>query len=198
MRFRSSLFRSTALVLPLALVTACGDSTGPDGLSPEEVSGAYFVCELVFTPANAVFNPVDIVATAMEASPSGSLLNPPNLRLDPEGVEFVLEYVPEGQVIAQDPGGDYRPRSETVRLEFSSSGAAQAADILLPGALVLDFSATPKMLSTPVDEDGAPEMQPYAVDSEDYAELAGISAEGLADEISGRLTARFQVDSCTP
>ena len=52
-----TMYRSLSL-LALAGLAACGDSTAPVKLTPEQVSAFYDVCSLSFVPVNSTQQPV--------------------------------------------------------------------------------------------------------------------------------------------
>jgi hypothetical protein len=187
------LFRRSLLIVPLVMASvACdGDSTGPAGLSPEEVAGVYSICTLTFTPEGGFLPAVDIRDKAMETNPQGGI-PAPTLTLNPiSDRQFELAYVPRGQLIAQRPSGTYGLGRGNVTLNFSSGGATSVGSILLPNSILLDFQTGPNRLQT------AAGQSTYLVPRANYARLAGVSETNLPDQVRGALAARFAVGGCS-
>lgn len=176
------------LAVPLMLVlSACDDGTGPDRLTPEDVAGIYAVCTLSFVPENTALPTVDVRTAAFELSQDRPQ---PFLALDPNTARtFELQYVPRGQFSDREVRGSYELRREQVNLRFNTSGV-NPAELLLPELVVLDFEPSPLRLSVG-------ESPLHSVPRSSYARLAGIGESGLAEQIRGRLAARFQAPRCT-
>jgi hypothetical protein len=176
------------LAAPLMLaLAACDDGTGPDRLIPEDVAGIYAVCTLSFVPENAALPTVDVRTAAFELSQDRQQ---PFLALDPNSARtFELQYVPRGQFSDREVRGTYALRPEQVELRFNTTGV-NPSDLLLPERVTLDFQPSPLQVS-------AGESPFYSVPRSTYAQLAGIGESGLAEQIRGRLAARFQAPRCT-
>ena len=170
-----------ALLVPL--LAACDDTTGAGGLQLDEVAGFYTVCALGFTPTGA--QPVvNVRAVAFELSRPNDL---PRLALDPSGT-FELEYTPKGQFTDRELDGSFSISGDRVSLRFEGP-AGDREDLLLPERLHLDFQTSPLELSLVSSEE-------YSVRRADYATLAGVPEAGLAEQIPGRLSARFAAAGC--
>ncbi|CAN5375548.1 hypothetical protein BH23GEM4_BH23GEM4_06980 [soil metagenome] len=171
-------------VLPLlcaALLTACGDdSTGPNRLTPEDVSGSYAVCSLSFDPAGSLA-PVDVRAQVIETG-SGSLILTNQSSTQ-------LTYRAKGDLLVRFLDGSFSLGRGDVTLTFSGQADRKAA-LLLPadGVLTLDFDALSRTLST--------SSLTYSVARADYERVSGTSEPNLAANITGTLTASFTAGGC--
>ena len=174
------------LLLPLfALLTACGDGTGPELLGPEDTSGVYQICALNFTPTQTALPQANVLANAINSTPPAGAL-PPTLRLSTEAPEYQIAYTLKNNFTRLSQGTT-RFGANTVTLELATGSAPIVVnELLLPNRLELNFQPTPKTLT--VENTG-----PFPVRRADYARIAGISEEGLQDTIQGTLTARFVV-----
>lgn len=169
---------------------ACDDSTGPRGdrLQPEQVSAIYRVCSLNFTPQGTIVPPVDILAKGFAFDSSATA---PRIGLDPTPQTLELTYVPEGQVNDQELRGTYALRSmTTVEIRFNGSGVSPTP-LLIPIDRGLDFQYQESPLALTLTA-----SSPYNVSRADYAALSGEDPSGLAAQITGTLSARFQVQTC--
>lgn len=182
--------RCASVGLAVAFLGACDDSTGPGGdrLQPEDVSALYNVCQLAFDPTGSTLPTVDIMAAAFNVD--GSARDPEiGLDVNPQLVE--LDYVPKGQVNDREIRGTYSLGSTaTVQIRFNSSGVSPAP-LLIPENRDLDFAFEESPMALTL----AASAQ-YSVARADYVALSGADPEGLAEQIPGVLSARFQVASC--
>ena len=174
--------RAVPLLLLAPLLASCGDSTGPDTPSMEDVSGVYQVCALTFTPEGDALTPVNIVTAAFETA--NQQVTQPRLAVDPDIGTFEVKYTPKGQFSDRELSGTYTLRGSTATLKFSSGSEVQPEKLLLPSTLPLTFQPDPKELSLASSSS-------YSVPRAEYARLKGVSETGLADRISGTVTARF-------
>lgn len=180
MKFARTLLAGLLAAAPLV---GCDDATAADRLEPEDVAGFYTLCSMIFTPSG-IPPAVNVAAAAFELSRQGDL---PRLALDPTRT-FEFEYTPKGQFTDRELTGTYNLSRETVELRFLGA-AADAQDLLLPDRLELEFQASPRELIVA-------SSQEYSVQRSDYTRLAEVAEAGLAEQIPGRLSARFAAGTC--
>jgi hypothetical protein len=174
--------RRLLILLCVPVLAACDDSTGPSGLSGDDVAGIYQICSLAFVPEGGVLPTVDIKAKAFETTNTD--VTQPRVTVDVLGSTFELKYTPKGQFSDRELHGTYSIRGNTVTLKFGAGSDVEPGTLLLPGTIPVDFQESPQELST----EGT---AAYSVPRTSYAQLAGASASGLAEQIPGRATARF-------
>jgi hypothetical protein len=174
--------RRLLILLCVPVLAACDDSTGPSGLTGDDVAGVYEVCSLAFVPDGGVLPTVDIKAKAFETANTNVLQ--PRVTVDVLGSTFELKYTPKGQFSDRELDGTYSIRGSTVTLKFGPGSDVEPGTLLLPGSIPVEFQESPLELGT----EGT---AVYNVPRNSYAQLAGVSASGLAEQIPGRATARF-------
>lgn len=181
------------LALASVLTAACdGDGgPGPDRLTPGEVAGVYAVCTLRFQPSQTVLPAADIRANVI-ATPAPAGKPEPSLTLSPSTDEYELVYTRKSDSFLQQQRGSvgFGQQDVFVRLYNGNDASQIARETLLPPTLSLRFEESPRRLSV------SPGSFAYQVRRADYARAAGISEEGLQDQINGTLTATFQAGGC--
>lgn len=180
-----------ALAAPLlAVLSACGDGgTGGERLTPAQVQGVYSVCSLKFTPAQAAFPVADLLATVVNTSPPAPK-QPPSLTLSGQVNQYQLIYTRRSDNFLQQLTGAVSLHAADLAIDFPDEDQSEVVrELLLPPALAFTFSDNPRRLSS----SGS---LTYSVRRSDYARAAGISETGLADHISGSLTATFTTGTC--
>lgn len=177
------LLRLSLVLLSGLAAAACGGDGGggPTGPTRAQVAGRYAVCALTFTPAGALAS-VDLLGTAIETTGTQA-----QLRVDP-GTAIQLAYTPRGAFVERFVNGTYDLGGSRATLRFSDATARSA--LLLPDRLELDFQSAPQVLSTT-------SSSAYNVPRARYAELTGQSEANLAQQIEGRLSATFRLNSCS-
>lgn len=179
--------RSLLATLLLPLIAACGDDgSGPDRLTAAEVSAAYSICQLVFSPEGGLAS-VNLVQAGFETQASG--VQTPLLRIDPIR-EIELVYTPKGQVVSQNVRGTFEVSGASeVTLRFEDRGSVRRSALLLPDRATLQFQPSPQSLSVASSD-------AYTVPRAEYARLSGQSETNLAEQIRGRLNASFRAGGC--
>jgi hypothetical protein len=171
-------------VFPLLLagaLAACGDdSTGPNRLTPDEVSGNYQICALVFTPNQNFPPPVDVRLNAIEGTTGLLVLVPQN-----QGGQ--IAYTPKGGGLTQTINATYTLGRNQVTLNFGGQASARNA-LLLPDPLTLDYDALSRTLQTVT--------APYSVPKASYEAVANVQFTNAIDPITGTLTASFTAGGC--
>lgn len=180
------VLRGTAVLCGIAALAACGDSTGVVTLTPQDVTGSYEVCSLVFQPENPTQPAVDIRTAVFETEDTAGVQQP-RLAVDQQPREFALLYTRKGQFVPQNITGNYDLTASGLTLKFP--GGSNPGGFLLPDRLALEFQASPMVLWTDSSDR-------YSVPRSDYARLAGVPETGLADQIPGHLSARFEDRFC--
>ncbi|MBB4636149.1 hypothetical protein [Longimicrobium terrae] len=183
-------FFSGAALLAAALLAACdgGGGTGGSRLSPAEVAGVYQVCDLAFTPSNAILPAAELLRTVVDTTPSAGRPEP-TLALALNG-GYDLVYTRQSDNFLQQLRGSVSYGQDVIGLELSSG--AIPAELLLPRVLSLRFSSTGGQRLTA----GAGDNFPYAVSRADYARAAGVSEEGLQNTINGSLRISLSTGGC--
>jgi hypothetical protein len=188
--------RSRATLLALAALpalAACdgGGGTDPARLTPGEVGAVYSICTLRFAPSNAALPVADVLASGV-ANPAPAGKPSPTVTLSPNAPQYEVAYTRKSDSFLQLLRGSVDLHATSVSLSFPTSGSGSdvSRELLLPAVLDLQFAASPRMLSA------SPATTTYGVRRSDYAKAAGISEEGLQDQIFGTLTARFQAGGC--
>lgn len=180
---RSQPPRRLPLALLILALAACDDDpSGPDegALTREEVGGVYTVCTLVFNATG--LRPVDVRAAVTEPGHTAEL------RVSLLRDAFDFEYTSKGDVVRELVQGAYERGSASITLNFPDE--ANVASILLPDPLRLEFDER-VLTATP--------SAAYRVPREDYASLAGLTADetrNLQAQIEGTLSARFAIGAC--
>lgn len=180
-----------ALALPLvAVLPACGDGgTGGQRLTPAQVQGVYSVCSLKFAPTQTAFPVADLLATVVNTTPPAPK-QPPSFTLSGQASSYQLIYTRRSDNFLQQLTGGVNYRTTQVSINFPDEDDSEIVrELLLPQAMAFNFSDNPRVLST------AGSLT-YSVRRSDYARAAGISEQGLADRISGTLTATFTTGAC--
>lgn len=161
--------RRSGLILPILLLFACGDASGP---SSSEFVGTYSVTTLTFDP-QGVLPAVDILA-----------------RLDGDVPRLVLAPGGEAQLVFEDPAtglittsnGTYSTPETGVRVDFGSGTAFRS--VLLSRRMT--FTAAD---ATALTFDAA---APDGVDRQRLLQLAPeFAGEQLLDPVPGQLTIVF-------
>lgn len=182
--------RRTFVILPaLALLAACdgGNGTGSDPLTPQQVAGVYNLCTLRFQPSNAALPAADLLRTVVDTTPPAG--RPEATIALAENGTYDLAYTAQQSAFLQQIRGSIGYREDHITLSFPQSNE-NAAALLLPRSLLLNFSASPRQLS------GDASGSPYPVARFDYASAAGISEEGLQNTINGTLAVTFTQGAC--
>ena len=180
-----------ALLLPLAaVIPACSDgSTGGQRLTPAQVQGVYSVCSLKFTPTQTAFPVADLLATVVNTTPPAPK-QPPSLTLSGQVNQYQLIYTRRSDNFLQQLTGAVNLHASDLAIDFPDENQSEVVrELLLPSTLAFNFSDNPRRLSS------AGSLV-YSVRRSDYARAAGISETGLADRISGSLTATFTTGTC--
>jgi hypothetical protein len=185
--------RKLAAIACAALLAGCdGDpGTGTPPLTPADVQGVYRICTLRFTPVQTVLPAVDLLARVIDPAPA-----PPgqgaSLTLSGAAPEFELVYSRRGGGALRQVRGDVEFGTGSVFLYLTSQSPTivQQEALLPPNHLDLVFHASPKRLTA------GDEVSAYYVRRSDYTAAAGISGEGLQDNILGHVTASFSTEAC--
>lgn len=173
--------RAIAVVASTAALAGCGSSS-ISGPQPADVAGIYAVCTLQFEPESDALPTVDIRGTAFEVE--NPEVDPPELRLNSTG-ELQLQYTPAGEFVEENIRGSFTVVGSEVRITWGTTGSTvNPSALLLPATVNLSYSESPRSLAL----DAGPL---YNVPRTDYARLADISESGLAEQIPGRVVARF-------
>ena len=185
----STLARTLALCAA-AVLPACGDGgTGSQGLTPSQVQGVYSVCSLRFTPTQTAFPVADLLATVVNPTPPAPK-QPPSFTLSGQTNAYQLIYTRRSDNFLQQLNGSLVLRQSEIAVDFPEESQSEVVrELLLPYALAFTFSDNPKRLSSAGS-------YTYSVRRGDYARAAGISETGLAEQISGQLTATFTTGTC--
>ena len=161
--------RRAGLILPVLLLFACGDASGP---SRSEFAGTYVVTTLTFDP-QGVLPAVDILA-----------------RLEGDVPRLVLAPAGEAQLVFEDPetglittsNGTYSTPESGVRINFGTGTAFRS--VLLSRRM--DFTAVDETALT-FDAEA-----PDGVDRQRLLQLAPeFAGEQLLDPVPGQLTIVF-------
>lgn len=177
-------------VLSAALLAACdgGGGTGGSRLNPADVAGVYQVCDLAFTPSNAILPAAELLRAVVDTTPPAGRPEP-TLALASSGA-YDLVYTRQSDNFLQQLRGTVSYGQETIALELSSGTIP--AELLLPRVLTLRFNGTGGQRLTA----GAGDNFAYAVSRADYARAAGVSEEGLQNTINGSLRASLSTGGC--
>ena len=181
--------RTLALIPALALLAACdgGGGTGSDPLSPQEVAGVYNLCTLRFQPSNTALPVADLLRTVVDTTPPAG--RPEATIALAENGTYDLAYTAQQTAFLQQIRGSIGYREDQITLSFPQ-GNENAAALLLPRTLLLNFNGSAKQLA------GDAAGFPYPVARFDYATAAGISEEGLQNTINGTLAVTFTEGAC--
>jgi hypothetical protein len=185
--------RKVAAAAFAVMLAGCSSDlgTGAATLTPADVQGVYRLCTLRFTPVQTALPAVDLLARVIDATPA-----PPaqgaSLTLSGAAAQFELVYTHRGDNLLRQVRGDVEYGTGSVFLYLTSQSPTiiQQEALLPPGHLDLVFHASPRRLTA------GDEVSGYYVRRSDYTRAAGISEEGLADQILGHVTAAFQVETC--
>jgi hypothetical protein len=173
------------------IAAACGGDggTGVPRLTPGDVQGVYAVCSLRFQPAQAALPSADLLATVVNTAPPAPK-QPPSLTLSGQSAAFQLLYTRRSDNFLQQLQGSVSLQQSQLSVNLPEEGSSEIRrELLLPGQLLLHFTASPRRLSASGDAT-------YSVRRADYARAAGISEEGLQERINGSLSGTFAVGSC--
>lgn len=182
--------RAAMVACAVALAACSGDTSFATRLRPGDVQGVYRICSLRFTPVQSALPSVDLLANVIDANPT-----PPaqgaSLTLSGVAAEFELVYTHRNGTLRQVRGDvEYGTGSVFLYLTSQSPTVIQQEALLPPGHLDLVFSAAPRRLSA------GNEVSSYYVRRSDYTDAAGISGEGLQNQIQGHVTASFSAEGC--
>lgn len=181
---------SLSALLAAALLSACdgGGGTGGSRLNPADVAGVYQVCDLAFTPANAILPTAQLLRTVVDTTPSAGRPEP-TLAVASNGT-YDLVYTRQSDNFLQQLRGTVDYGQEFIVLDLPTG--LIPAELLLPRGLSLRFSeAGGKRLTAAAGDNFA-----YAVARADYARAAGVSEEGLQNTINGTLRASLSASGC--
>lgn len=191
MRSLSLLARVVPLAA-LATAAACGGDGGttPDPkLTPAQVAGVYNVCSLKFQPSQTALPVANLLATVINPNPPAPK-QAPSLTLSGTAAGYQLLYTRRSDNFTQDLRNPVSLGTDEILLSVpDESTSAVRGELLLPAQLQLRFTDNPRTL-TAVSE------FLYTVRRADYARAAGISEDGLAERITGLVSAVFTVGSC--
>jgi len=183
-------FRTGALALGAALLAACdgGGGTGGTRLNPADVAGVYVVCDLSFTPSNAILPAAQLLRTVVDTTPPNGRPEP-TLAVAQNGT-YDLVYTRQSDNFLQQLRGSVSYGQEAVSLDLPNG--VIPAELLLPRTLTLRFSAAGGQRLTAAAGDNFT----YPVARADYARAAGVSEEGLQNTINGSLRATLATGAC--
>jgi len=191
MRSLSLLARLVPLAA-LATAAACGGDGGttPDPkLTLSQVSGVYNVCSLKFQPNQTALPTANLLATVVNPAPPAPK-QAPSLTVSSQAAGYQLLYTRRSDNFTQDLRSPLSLGTEDIVLTVPDETTSDVRnELLLPAQLRLRFTASPRTLTA------LPDFF-YTVRRSDYARAAGISEEGLADRITGLLSATFSTGSC--
>ena len=189
---RGSPLSAIARAVPLFVVAlgACkGGGTDVPSLTPEQVGGVYSVCSLRFIPEQGALPAANLLATVINTNPPAPK-QPPSLTLSSTEHRYQLVYTRKSDNFLQTVQGDMHLYPTQVALDLPNENQSEVTrELLLPTQLWLGFAENPKHLVTNT-------ALVYSVRRTDYARAAGITENGLADQISGTLTASFSTGAC--
>jgi hypothetical protein len=180
-----------AIALPFcAVLAACGDGgTNASRLTPQDVQGVYNVCSLRFQPSQTALPAADLLQTVINPTPPAPK-QPPSLTLSGSAAQYQLLYTRRSDNFLQDLRGSVSFGGTAVFADVPDESASEIRrELLLPGQLMLSFTASPKSLT-------AVASIQYSVRRSDYAHAAGISEEGLQERINGGMTGTFSTGAC--
>lgn len=179
-----------AALLGAALLSACGGDGGTGGsrLNPADVAGVYQVCDLAFTPANAILPAAELLRAVVDTTPPAGRPEP-TLAVALNGT-YDLVYTRQSDNFLQQLRGGVTYGQDAVVLDLP--GGAIAAELLLPRTLSLRFNGTGGQRLTAAAGDNFA----YAVARADYARAAGVSQEGLQNTINGSLRVSLSTGAC--
>jgi hypothetical protein len=181
---------SLSALLSVALLSACdGDGgTRSSRLDPAEVAGVYQVCDLAFTPSNAILPAAQLLRTVVDTMPPAGRPKP-TLAVAANGT-YDLVYTRRGDNFLQQQRGSVNFGQEFIMLALPTG--VIPSELLLPRELSLRFSsAGSKRLTAAAGDNFA-----YPVARADYARAAGVSEEGLQNTINGSLRASLSTGTC--
>lgn len=168
------------LFVPAIGLAACdGDNGSGPRLTADEVSGAYNVCALAFTPTGGVPPALDLRAKAIQAGSGTVELN--------QQRNFQLVYRRPSDGFTTTLNGTYTLGNDELTLAFADENKTMDS-LLLPRTVVVDFEPSPKALNVTGRE--------YTVDKADYERLQGQEFPAIRDEFSGTLSGRFTTGAC--
>jgi hypothetical protein len=182
--------RRTLVLSTFALLAACdgnGGGTGSDPLRPDEVAGVYTLCTLRFAPSQTALPVADLLTTVVDTTPPAG--RPDATIALAANATYDLAYTAAQSSFLEQLRGSIGYREDAITLSVPVED--QAAALLLPRNLLLSYNAGTKRLS------GDASGFPYPVARADYARAAGISEEGLQNQINGSLTVMFQENGCS-
>ncbi|HEX8393256.1 MAG TPA: hypothetical protein VF665_13000 [Longimicrobium sp.] len=180
---------SAGALLAAALLSACdGGGTQSNRLNPADVAGVYQVCDLAFTPSNAILPAAQLLRTVVDTTPAAGRPEP-TLAVAGNGT-YDLVYTRQSDNFLQQLRGNVTYGQEAIVLDLPSGGIP--AELLLPRGLTLRFSdAGGKRLTASAGDNFA-----YPVSRADYARAAGVSEEGLQSTINGSLLVSLSTGAC--
>jgi len=178
--------------LPLLaiVVAACkGGGTDVPTLTPEQVGGVYSVCSLRFIPEQGALPAANLLQTVINTNPPAPK-QPPSLTLSSTEPRYQIVYTRKSDNFLQTVTGDEHLYVNQLALDLPNENQSEVVrELLLPTQLWLGFAENPKHLVTA-------NSLVYSVRRADYARAAGITENGLADQISGTLSASFTTGAC--
>jgi hypothetical protein len=183
---------AAACLVPLfaAALGACkGGGTDVPSLTPEQVAGVYSICSLRFIPEQGALPAANLLQTVINTAPPAPK-QPPSLTLSGTEQRYQLVYTRKSDNFLQTVSGDVHLYPTQAALDLPNDNQSEVTrELLLPTQLWLGFAENPRHLLTN-------STLVYQVRRADYARAAGITENGLADQISGSLSATFSTGAC--
>jgi hypothetical protein len=190
MRSSAPTFRAAVLAAALPLLAAaCDDGgSGPDRLTPDQVAGVYNLCELRFTPSNAILPAADLMATVVDTTPPAGRPEA-TVSVAASGV-YDLVYTRQSDAFLRQMQGSLTYGTTTVTLNLPGTSAV-AEELLLPRPLTLT------LVDSPTRQLVGQTQFSYTVTREDYARARNASPAGLAATIEGNASIVLSTAACS-
>lgn len=184
-----------ARLVPLAALATAGACGGDGGTTPDprltlgQVAGVYNVCSFKFQPNQTALPTANLMATVINPAPPAPK-QAPSLTLSSQAAGYQLLYTRRSDNFTQDLRSPLLLGTEDILLTVPDEATSEVRnELLLPPQLRLRFTDSPRTLTA------VPDFF-YTVRRADYARAAGISEEGLAERITGLISATFTTGGC--
>lgn len=190
MRLPSLPVRAAALAVALPLLAAACDEggSGPDRLAPGDVAGVYNLCELRFTPTNAILPAADLMQAVVDTTPPAGRPEA-TVSVAASGV-YDLVYTRQSDAFLRQMQGSVSYGATTVTLNLPGTSAV-ADELLLPRPLTLT------LVDGPNRQLASQTQFSYTVTREDYARARNASPAGLAPTIAGNASIVLSTAPCS-